>query len=59
MLWGRAVHAMQQLRGSDGSYRDVFVRTELLFQPFAYCVHRRGGWQAPDGAFEIDKDGGI
>ncbi len=57
--WGRAVHAMQQLRGSDGGYRDLFVRAQLLFQALAYCGHGRGGRQAPDGPFKIDKNGGI
>ncbi len=28
---GRAVHAMQQLRGSDSGYRDLFIWAELFF----------------------------
>jgi hypothetical protein len=56
---GRTVHTMQQLGRRDGSYRDFFGLTQLLFQPLAYLGHSRGGRQAPYGAFKVDKDGGI
>jgi hypothetical protein len=59
VLGGGAVHAVQQLGGGDGGDTDFFVWPELLFQAPAHLGYRASRRQAPDGALEIDEDGGV
>jgi hypothetical protein len=59
VLGGGAVHAVQQFRGGDGGDPDVFVRPELLFQAPAHLDHGASRRQAPDGALEVDENGGV
>jgi hypothetical protein len=59
VLGGGAVHTMQQFRGGDGGDPDFFVRPELLFQAPARLGHGVSRLQSPDGALEVDEDGGV
>jgi len=59
VLRGRAVHAVQQFRRRDGGYPDLLIGAELLFQPHAHLGHGSCSRQTPDGAFKVDKDGGV
>jgi hypothetical protein len=59
VLRGGAVHTMQQLGGRDGGDPDLLIRPQLLFQARAHLGHGAGRIQAPDGAFKVDKDGGV
>jgi hypothetical protein len=59
VLLGRAMHAMQQLRGRNCGDADLLVTTQLFGQPIAHLSHGASRRQAPDGALEINKDGGV
>jgi hypothetical protein len=56
---GGPVHAVQQFRSGDGGDSDFFVRPQLLFQAPAHLGHGASRRQPPDGAFEVDEDGGV
>jgi hypothetical protein len=59
VLWGGAVHAVQQLGGCNGGDRDLFVRPQLCLQAPAHLGHGASRRQPPNGAFKGDEDGGV
>jgi hypothetical protein len=59
VLWGRPVHAVQQLRGRNCGDADILIRPQLPFQSLAHLGHC-GCWrQEPDGALKVDENGGV
>ena len=59
VLRGGAVRAVQQFGGRDGGDSDLLVGPQLLFQAPAHLGHGASRRQAPDGAFQVDEDGGV
>jgi hypothetical protein len=59
VLGPRAMHAMQQFRGSNRCDADLLVGAQLFFQPPAHLGHRVCRRQEPDGALKVDEDGGV
>lgn len=59
VLWGGAVHAVQELGSSDGGDPDLLIKSQLFCQARAHLGHGVSRRQAPDGAFQLDEDGGV
>jgi hypothetical protein len=59
MLVGRAVQAVEQLRGGDRSYRDLIVCPQAILQTVADSLHCAIGGQRARRPLELDEDRSV